>query len=256
VIVTRPLAEFVAPARDGKLCFFPDHPLARERWFPEWESVLQLRAPLRRRPYLGGGLVALSVEARPDFLERWWEACELVPSGDVLVDSRKPFDAADQDALNALLMSEIEDEAIPVLPEADVALWDVLGEVEVVDPATLAVRHGGAAPAILHYSFSPKPWERSSWLRVRRDAFLRLLPRVLFGEDVRLRLDPRTVPVWIRPGPVSRIALGGLDVTHGTARAVAFAMPDPIRRLLDAARAAIFRRLRRGADERTRILPP
>jgi hypothetical protein len=254
VIVTRALADLVAAARDGKLCFFPDHPLARGRWFPEWESVLRLRSPLRRRSYLGAGWVALSVDATPGFLERWWEVCRLVPSGPVLVDPREPFDAADQDALNALLMSEIDDEAIAVLPETDLALWDVLGDVEAVDLATLEVRQGGAAPAILHYSFSPKPWEPSAWLRVRPDAF---------GAPASACALRRRRHRAALPARRARVAASGsgrparprrLDSAHGAARAVTVAMPGPVRRRLEVACTALFRRLRRRSDDSARIL--
>jgi hypothetical protein len=65
---------------------------------------------------------------------------------------------------------------------------------------------------------------------------------VLFGDDVPVPLDPRTVPAWLRPGPAGRSALGALDSAHSAARAVTFAMPGPVRRRLEAARSALFGR--------------
>jgi hypothetical protein len=247
VIVTRPLGEALEAAAAGKICLYPEHHESRGRFFASWAEALSLREPLRREPYMGGGFVVLSVDRWPGFLERWWEACGRVPPGQHFGrDMEQPFWAGDMDALNALLMSEVPPGSVETLPEDDVVLWDELPSVRVVDAATLDCRRpSGLRPAMLHYSFSPKPWEPKAWLRVRDDSFCRLLPRVLFGDDVALRLDPRAVPVWVRPERGGRAVLRALDGSHAAVRAGVFALPGPVRRPLLAARNELFRRLRR-----------
>ena len=75
---------------------------------------------------------------------------------------------------------------------------------------------------------------------MRDDAYTRLLPRLLFGEDCVVRLDRREVPLWLRPGLIPRATLTGLDRWHGATRTAVWAMPEPARRRAITARAALF----------------
>src|SRR4051812_44185298 len=97
-------------AAAGKICLFPD-PIP-DRWFAEWADTLELRAPLRRGKYLNAGFVAVDVERWPSLLERWWELCARIPAEQLFVDQALPFWAADQDALNALLLSELPGDVV------------------------------------------------------------------------------------------------------------------------------------------------
>lgn len=115
------------------------------------------------------------------------------------------------DALNALLMSELEPDATEVLPEHGSAHPDDLLRAQVDDSRTLACTLDGRPVSILHYSLAPKAWEPNAWLRVRDDAYVRLLPRVLFGDDVPLRLEARDVPFWLRPRRSARRLVRALD---------------------------------------------
>ena len=222
VLVTAPLDELLDEARSGRICVTVDHPSTASRRFDEWSDVLGLRAPLRAdQPYVNSGFVVFSVERWRTLLGRWWETCSRVPADAVGAgDGSGPFWAGDQDALNALLMSEVPAGALRVLDE-EAALFDTLRGVRVLDEATLACRRNGAGISILHYSLGPKPWHGRGWLRVRRDAYVRLLQRLLFAADVPLRLDPREVPIWLRPGAGGAGALRAVHAAHDLGRAAA-----------------------------------
>jgi len=69
-------------------------------------------------------------------------------------------------------------------------------------------------------------------MRVRRNAYVRLLPRLLTGPDVPLRLADEELPLWLRPGPLGGLALRGLSVVNGAVRAVVRRTPPSVYRLL------------------------
>jgi hypothetical protein len=213
VMVMRALDDLVESARAGKIVVFPDHPNTRDRSFPEWEAAFELASPLRPRRYVGSGCLAVSVDRQPGFFDRWRRACRrLSPDAITMLGfgSRAggPFQLSDQDALNALLMSEVPDEAQHVVPsESQSVLPDGLRDVEILDEKSLQTRYRGETPALLHYALSPKAWESQAWRRVRRDdAYLKLFPRVAFAPDVPVRLRDSEVAVWLRPRGVGRVA--------------------------------------------------
>jgi hypothetical protein len=227
IIVTDSLANVIERTVEGKICVFPDHSSQTGRWFKEWESVLELKAPLRRQTYVNSGFLALSVEHWPDFLARFWELSERVPLKAVFAgpDMSRPFWTADQDTLNAFLMSEIPPTALEILPAAQEVYPDGLIRAKVIDSETLECSWSGHRPVILHHSMNPKAWGRGGWRRVRRDAYTRLFGRVVCGKDVRLRLEPEELPLWLRPDAGGKMALRGLDVAHGIAGTVRRRLP-------------------------------
>jgi hypothetical protein len=243
MIVTRPLADIASLAEAGRICVFPDPEPQRGRWFAEWHDELGLLAPLRRRTYLNAGFLALSTEHWPDLLGRWWELCDRVPRDQHFGRFEQPFWAGDQDVLNAILASEIPEEALAELQAHEEAYPEELLEVEVVDERTLRCELHGRPTAILHYALGPKAWERKAWVRLRDDAYVRLLPRLLFGDDVAVRLEPKSVPLWLRPGRPARALVRGAEVAHGGVRGAVHALPRPIRDRALALRNAVFRRL-------------
>ena len=247
MIVTADLGPLVRPAVDGKLALFPDHESARTRWFAEWQAALDLRARPRRQTYLNTGFVALDRARWNDVLGRWWEGCARVAAaGAAAGPPETPFWARDQDVLNAILMSEVPADSVAVLPAEAAVYWDRLRKVDVVDEHRLTCRLAGAPVAILHYSYRPKPWEARAWPRVTNDAFLRLLPRVLFAPDVELRLEPRALPLWARPGTPARLAVRLLDAAHFAAKTLVYAPAGPARRPLLALRNSLFERAARS----------
>ena len=240
VIVTGSLGHVVALARDGQICAYPEQAV-RGRWFAEWEKTLGLRASLRRDTYVNAGLVAFSTDWWPHFLKRWGEVCERIPPGEMW-GSRSPFQAPDQDALNALLMSEIRPEGLALLPETEASFR---GNITVEDIESLVCRVNGDMKTILHYMDSPKPWESSGWLRLASTDYVRLMRRLLFANDVPLRLDSRQAPLWLRPGRLGELTLRLLGAGNRGgiwfARKVPGPLQDALRQLRRRAAGALAR---------------
>lgn len=243
MVVGRDLGDIVELAAAGKICAFPDPVPHRGRWFDEWHDALGLRASLRRGTYLNAGFLALSTEHHPDLLGRWWELCERIPREQHFGRAESPFWAGDQDVLNPLLRSEVPEDAVVELPGEQEAYPDELLETEIVDEATLNCQVDGTRLAILHYALSPKAWERKAPVRLRDDAYIRLLPRLFFEDDVAVRLSPSEVPFWLRPTTQARVFVGGLDKAHAGARGLAHALPAPVRSKVLELRNALYRRL-------------
>jgi hypothetical protein len=200
-------------------------PAVRHRCFPEWEETLALGSPLYPNIYVNSGFVAFSSDHRPHLLERWREVCELIPPSEMW-GSQSPFQAPDQDALNALLMSEIPREALALLAEAEATFG---GDITVEDLETLTCKVNGEPKTILHYLDSPKPWERSGWLRLASTDYVRLMRRLLFAADVPLRLGPDQVPLWLRPGVGGELTLRALGSANRRGIWFAYQVPGPLR---------------------------
>jgi hypothetical protein len=207
MIVTSQLDDLIEWAAAGRIAVHPDHEITKGRQFEEWTRTFELRAPLRPQRYVNSALLALSLDHWPNFMERWRRACIRLPAAWPSQGFVGPFGSADQDALNALLMSEIPPEATWIGSEGRTVHADGLREVEIVDARSLTCRYRGAAPVVLHAGGNPKSWERRGWRRVRADdAYVRLLGRLLFDRDVRVPVQPREVPLWLRPRGVGRLA--------------------------------------------------
>jgi hypothetical protein len=109
------------------------------------------------------------------------------------------------------------------------AVVRTLEEVEVLDARNLVCTHLGRRTTLLHYSWTPKAWERRAWPRIRRDAYVQLLRRVLFASDVTVRLDPAEFPLWLKPGTAGNLSLHTLTTANRAARTVLYGMPPQIR---------------------------
>jgi hypothetical protein len=198
----------IARAEEGRICLFPDHISDQGRWFAEWQELFQLADEPRRQTYLNSGFVALSTEHWPALLPRWWDACSRIPGAHIFTSGDSPLRDGDQDALNALLMSEFPEAAVFALPDAAEVYPDALVRVTVEDERSLVSQIDGETVLILHHAMRPKAWTRQGRGRVdRRDAYVRLLPRLLYGSDVPLRLPPEELPVWLRSTVAGRAAL-------------------------------------------------
>lgn len=217
ILVTRSLADVVDLARQGRICAIRDDwPPGFERFFPEWESLLALRAPCRPQTYVNSGFFAFDTAHWPALLDRWDECCRRMPHADILIGDHAtdPLWAGDQDALNALLMSEVPAGAVAHLPSGEMAHARRMGEVRVVDPSRLVVVADGADPRLLHYTWRPKPWERAAWRRVKPDAYVSLLIRSLFGEGATMAIPRSSLPYWLRPGLLGKASLFLVRVTR------------------------------------------
>ncbi len=201
MIVCASLAPALSLAREGKICLYaaPDWPSDRARWFPEWHELFALRAPLRRQPYLNNGFVVFSTEQWPHLLEDWWVACSRIPPGSVFTSQEHALRLGDSDALNAILMSEVDPESV-VLP-ADGLQAAPGDEVVVADDDRLVCLREGVQVSLLHHWARPKVWSRQGRVRLGTpDPYVRVFPRVAFGQDAALPLALNDVPWWLRPG--------------------------------------------------------
>ncbi len=239
MIVSRSLDDIIERAASGKICVYPDPASRSGRWFREWQTELELEAPLRRQTYVNSGFLALSAKHWPKFLSRFWELCERIPVETVFTgaDAKSPFWAADQDVLNALLMSEVPPDAVELLPAEHEVYPDRLRTTKIVDARTMECDTDGQRPAILHYSMAPKAWATKGWLRIRRDAYVKLFGRAVCGKDAALRLDSKELPMWLRPTVAGRISLTVLDIVHGFVSAARRRIPKssaPIFRIRDS----------------------
>jgi hypothetical protein len=102
--------------------------------------------------------------------------------------------------MNALLMSEVEPDAVELQGEEEEVHCHIPGDVRLVDEQALELRNGAARVTLLHQSLMPKPWMGDAWRNLQKNPYVRLAPRVLFDDDVPLRLDSRAVPAWPRRG--------------------------------------------------------
>jgi len=244
IVVTGPLDELLDLARGGKIVATRAWTeAARERWFPEWEETLQLRAPLRRAEWFHNGLVVLSIDHWPYLLRRWAELTDLAPPEQAFRDEQ-PFSAPDADALNALLMSEIERDALALLPLGDEVFG---GDVVIDDVQALRCTLNGRPTRFLHYPDSPKPWQRRGWVRVGVPAYGTIMRRLLFASDLSISIDPSTAPLWLRPGASGRVASAAAAAANWTIVGTSELLPEPARtRLRDFRRRAVGQRPETG----------
>lgn len=198
MIVTGSLEPIIAKARAGKLCAYPN-PID-DRWFAEWQQVFDLPTVPRRQVYVCAGFLAFSVPAYPDLLRQWWDACAKIVSHPTVQEGGRwdsPTSQADQDALNAILMTTYPAEALSLEPADQTAYrWD-FHLVETRDVTQLECYFRGDRPVILHASLTPKPWQREG---VTRDTYTMLLFRLLLGRDLLAMPPLALLDPMLHPG--------------------------------------------------------
>jgi len=210
IVVTDSIDDILASARAGKIAVFPDP--EERRWFAQWQDIFGLSTPPRRQTYVNSGFVTFSIAHFPTLLERWWHACERIFPNPTIREGAardQPTSQSDQDALNALLMSEIPSERIAFLAQDRMVFrWD-FERVRVLDETTLRCEFAGTRTTALHAVAGPKPWQQAARGEASsRNAYVRLLRRVLVGGNVPVRVPASDVPLWLRPGVRARLWLG------------------------------------------------
>lgn len=217
IIITGSLRDMFASARKGKICVFAD-PDDR-RWFAEWEQVFALDGPPRRQTYINSGFVVFSTVHWPKLLERWWQSCERIFTHPTIYEGASHGSASgqsDQDALNALLMTEIPPGAVEYQSKDGEAFRESLDAVRIVDPKSLRCTLNGTSTVALHDTGGPKHWQQAAWAEVSpRHSYTVLLRRLLVSDDVAVRVPQNRSPAWLRPGAVGRLSLDGYRLASG-----------------------------------------
>ena len=215
MILTSPLDELIEQAREGRIAVHPDHEINTHRQFQEWVRGFDLHAPLRPQRYVNCTPLAISLDQWPDFFARWRQACLSLPPDWPNQGFDGPFGLPAQDAMNALLMSEIPAEAIWIGAYERTVHADGLRDVVIVDARSLECRYRGGKPVVLHFGLEPKAWVSRGWRRIRPgDAYVRLLRYLLFDREARIPVRADEVPIWLRPGRVGSIAVLVLGVVN------------------------------------------
>lgn len=201
IIVTARLDAIVERARAGDVCAFVDR--FAERRFAEWQSLFALPGPPRAQPYVNAGFMALDTVRFSEFVSRWRGLCDTMANRTISVatlDVGDPLTWPDQDALNALLMSEITADRVAVQPAEAAAQgpWE-LSATRVVDPRTLRCTRADRPVTLLHAFGIPKPWQPEARTSLPRTAYLTGLRRLLTGDDVAIRTQ-EPVASWLGPG--------------------------------------------------------
>lgn len=198
VIVTKSLQPLLERAAAGCIVAFED---PQDRFFAEWAAAVGVKS-IPRRPYVNAGLVFLPAELQAtvlDELERVQMETDSARTGAGNGTKSDPFYYADQDALNAVIAAFVPVEKTTTF-EQRLAPFAPFVTMRVVDPVTLECRdEQGLQPYVLHRILH-KPWLK----RTYDDAYSLLLRRLLFADDVALRLDPQAVPVRLREGRLGR----------------------------------------------------
>jgi glycosyltransferase involved in cell wall biosynthesis len=214
LIVARTLDLIIEAAISGQVCACADP--ESERWFAEWERIFDLPCRPRRQTYINAGFLAFSVEHWPHLLPRWWSLCQRISSHPTIYEGavwESPTSQADQDVLNAILMSEVPAECITVLPqETQPTVTETLeGEVELLDLEELSCSLRGRPVTLVHITGKTKPWELRGWSWIGRHLYPTFLRRLLIGEGVRIQVSHSDVPVWFRRGNIGRLTMQALS---------------------------------------------
>lgn len=210
MIITKSLADVIKAAADGGICAFPD-PEA-DRWYAEWQAIFALKQEPRHQTYACTALIAFSTSRWPDLLEKWWVACERIFTHPTNQEGATgPTSQSDQDAFNALMMSDYPPETLVLLPKHGMVFTWEFGSVHVVDPGTLKCTFRGLEPSILHACLGWKPWQL---LGVQRRIYQNLLRRLATSPDVEMKVPPALLPVWMRPSPWGGLVYRSLSMVN------------------------------------------
>jgi hypothetical protein len=229
IIVTRPLDEILAATRRGRLCVFANRPPTR--WFGQWEELFGLSGPPRHQTYANAGFLAFSSTSFPKLPSRWWDCCERLVGHSTVLDQPdlvSPTAYTSQDALNAVLMSEVDADQIEFQPfDAEAQGPTQLSRTRVLDVESLACRLGHEPTTLLHAWGSPKPWQAAAAKTLQRSAYLTCLRRLLVGRDLAVQIPADQLSAWLRPGLRGALTLWALTQARRPVRGAAARLRRP-----------------------------
>jgi hypothetical protein len=252
VVLTRRLTPILDDAAAGNVVVVADQ--LPERRFEEWSTVLGLAQPPRSQRHVGAGFIALDLDQWPDFMPRWHELCERVPASRAELPFdlpheeflAHPFALPEQDVLNAYLSTEVPAERLSIY-ELDVFPGPPHNDtLRIVDRRTLRCDNAGHEPFQLHYWNHPKPWRADARPHLAMDAYVELLARLLCADDVPIRLDPQTLPVWLRDDLRGRLVRRTPRHLRRGLRAALGLLPPGLERRARDVGGAVAERLRLG----------
>lgn len=194
MVATRTLAPLIEQAKSGRLVAFRN-PI--QRYCPEWGELFGVRIP-RRQPYVSSAAVCvergLGVEVLGLMEDRQKEI-----NFDLTHWRRNvrgyPFTYADQDILNAILATVVNQDRVVAL-EARLAPTPPFTGLRLVDEGVLRCAYrDGVEPYLVHHH-TTKPW-----LEATHDGvYSRLLRRLLIADDLSVRVPESQVPLRLRRG--------------------------------------------------------
>jgi hypothetical protein len=194
MVATRSLAPLIERAAGGRIVVFAN---ALQRRASGWGELLGLGA-MRRMPYvssaailvqgsLGRSVLSLlsDLQSQVDFDRTYWRAGE----------SDYPWLYADQDVLNAILATRVDEKRVEVLEER-LAPTPPFAGLRILDEASLRCAHeDGVEPYLVHHHVV-KPWLEPT----HHGIYSRLLRRLLIGSDLAIRIPEADVPLHLRSG--------------------------------------------------------
>jgi hypothetical protein len=202
IIVTQPLTELIEAARAGQIVGVVDDPPIHDRFFREWEQMLDMPG-LCPRPYLNAGQLVVPERLGQKLFPLWMNAQEKVDLKDTRYGRGQlsdPFYFADQDVLNAILAGHFEPGEILTI-EHRLAPYPPFPGLRLIDEQRLVCRYqDGVQPFVLHHILA-KPWLKAT----RSTIYLQLLRRLLLGSDVALRMAPSELPLRLRGGRLAAL---------------------------------------------------
>jgi hypothetical protein len=202
VIILRPLTELIGAARNGQLVAFINNQPNHDRFFTEWSSVLGF-GPLRRQPYLASGQLFVPDSLSPRLLQPWKEGQTKIDIRRTLLGRGRlsdPFYFPDMDVFNAVVAANLEPDEILAV-EHRLAPLPPFEELRLIDAERLICRYpDGVRPFLLHHVLA-KPWLKAT----RTNIYSLLLPRLLLGPGVPLRLKPEDLPLRLREGRLAQV---------------------------------------------------
>jgi hypothetical protein len=212
IILTRPLGELIDRASHGRVLAV-EH--GHDRFFPQWGELLGLGAS-RPRPYVSSSLVLMGGPPGKRLIRLLHEVqprigIERTPYSEPAPDlasltrgfeetaAEQPFFFADQDALNAILASEIDPGQIEVLDRRAEAIIPFTG-LRVIDETRLRCAYDdGTEPYGVHHYLPAKPWLQATAPGV----YTQLMLRLLHGSDVAIQVPEAELPPHLQPGFVA-----------------------------------------------------
>lgn len=205
MVLTRPLGELLERAGGNRLVAFRDR---QQRHFASWGAELGL-GETRPGPYVSSGLVIAGADAASELLGLMEESQHRVDYERTFWrrhDRDYPFLYADQDVLNAILLTRFRPERVVAL-DSRLSATPPFRHLRLLDVERLRCAYeDGLEPYVVH-QFVRKPWLEPMY----HGLYSRLLVRLLLEPDVAIAIDERELPLRMRSGIRARLGRGAVD---------------------------------------------